>query len=91
MRSPSEVRKIRDSRDWRDRARPQQLLEYPYCQVCIEVDELEEAVQVDHIKPLEEGGEPFDKSNLQSLCFRCHVIKSSEEARQRNKAKSKAS
>ncbi|WP_374754761.1 HNH endonuclease [Dyadobacter soli] len=35
--------------------------------------------------PLEVGGAPFDPENLQSLCKRCHVIKSAEEARQRGK------
>jgi 5-methylcytosine-specific restriction enzyme A len=64
--------------------RPQQLLDFPYCQKCIEDDELIEAVHVDHIVPLEHGGEPFEKKNLQSLCLRCHVIKSAQEARRRN-------
>lgn len=82
-RTKAEVRKIRDCRQWRDQVRPQQLMDYPYCQKCIEKDELVEAVQVDHIIPLEEGGDPFAKRNLQSLCFRCHVIKSADEARKR--------
>ena len=85
-RTADEVRKIRDSREWRDRVRPRQLLDFPYCQICEEKGgSLIEAVQVDHIIPLEVGGAPFDCENLQSLCKRCHVIKSAEEARQRGK------
>jgi len=81
--SSSEVRKIRNSRTWRDRVRPEQLRLFPYCRICDEKDKLTEAQEVDHIKPLEAGGDPFDPSNLQSLCKRCHVLKSAEENRQR--------
>ncbi len=41
-----------------------------------------EAAQVDHIKPLGEGGSN-KKNNLQVLCACCHAIKSHAEARQR--------
>lgn len=83
-RTKEQVRRIRDCRHWRDRVRPQQLLDFPYCQTCIEKDELVPAKEVDHIIPLEEGGEPFDPANLRSQCKRCHVIKTAEENRQRN-------
>jgi hypothetical protein len=33
------------------------------------------AWEVDHIKPVSEGGEYFEKSNLQTLCVPCHRIK----------------
>ena len=83
-RTAAEVRKIRNCREWRDRARPQQLFDFPYCQICDEKNGAQiPAVQVDHIVPLEVGGAPFDPENLQSLCKRCHVLKSAEEARQR--------
>lgn len=65
--------------------RPQQLLDFPICQLCEEKGTLNDGVEVDHIIPLEVGGEPFESSNLQTLCKRCHVIKSAEEARQRSK------
>ncbi|MBO9612531.1 MAG: HNH endonuclease [Dyadobacter sp.] len=84
-RTAAEVRKIRDCREWRDRVRPQQLRDFPYCQICDRKGRLVEAVQVDHIVPLEVGGAPFDPKNLQSLCKRCHTIKSAEEARHRKK------
>ena len=83
IRTSQEVRKIRNSRQWRDRVRPLQLMDFPYCQNCEIKDKLTEATEVDHITPLESGGEPFNRINLQSLCKRCHVIKSAEENRSR--------
>lgn len=83
VRTSAEVRKIRNSRQWRDKVRPQQLLDFPYCEECHKKDALTEAVEVDHKTPLESGGDPYDPDNLQSLCKRCHVIKSAEENRQR--------
>jgi len=43
----------------------------PYCEHCGNP-----ATCVDHILPIEDGGHPFDYSNLQSLCFKCHNAKS---------------
>lgn len=34
---------------------------------------------VDHIEPLERGGDPFDPMNLQALCGECHRLKSRGE------------
>ena len=34
------------------------------------------ALECDHIVPLDKGGDPYDKANLQSLCRGCHVDKS---------------
>jgi len=42
---------------------------------------VEVATQVDHIVGLVEGGEPYDTSNCQSLCTRCHARKTKEEQR----------
>lgn len=81
----AEIRKIRDSAQWRNRTRPLQLRAFPYCQECDTKGELTEASQVDHIIPLEQGGAPFDSDNLQSLCFRCHVIKTAGENRKKRK------
>jgi 5-methylcytosine-specific restriction endonuclease McrA len=33
------------------------------------------AVMVDHIQPLSAGGARLDVGNLQSLCARCHALK----------------
>lgn len=37
------------------------------------------AEDVDHVKALEEGGEPFDENNLQALSHACHSRKTQKE------------
>jgi len=37
------------------------------------------ATDVDHINPIEHGGDPWARSNLQSLCHRCHSMKTRSE------------
>lgn len=37
------------------------------------------ATDVDHITPIEEGGEPYDLANTQSLCASCHGKKTRSE------------
>ncbi|WP_374159096.1 HNH endonuclease [Mycobacterium sp. G7A2] len=39
------------------------------------------ATEVDHIKPLAEGGREFDWENLQSLCHEHHLAKTAADAR----------
>lgn len=34
-----------------------------------------QAVLVDHIQPISRGGANYDVENLQSLCYRCHSVK----------------
>lgn len=34
---------------------------------------------VDHIVALRDGGEPFDRANLQGLCKKCHSEKTAKE------------
>lgn len=90
-RTRQEVKAIYTGRLWRDEVRPEQLRRFPYCQYCEEQGETPTlAVQVDHIVPLVDGGDPYDYDNLKSTCFRCHVIKTAEENRQRAKAKKAA-
>ena len=36
-------------------------------------------LEVDHIKPLEDGGSLYELSNLQSLCRSCHISKTRVE------------
>lgn len=84
-----DVRKIRDSRRWRHRVRPQKLLADPYCEYCWEKGRLTEATEVDHFTPLEAGGAPYDPENLKSTCKRCHGAKTGQENKERNKLKSK--
>ena len=36
-------------------------------------------LEIDHIVPMERGGDAWDRSNLQVLCSSCHVAKTREE------------
>lgn len=51
------------------------------CQECLRNGRATAANHVDHIKPKCKGGSD-DDSNLQSLCVRCHKIKTAREARE---------
>lgn len=37
----------------------------------------------DHIKELKDGGNKYDTNNLQSLCYKCHYVKTQEEKKKR--------
>ena len=41
------------------------------------------STDVDHIKAIEDGGDPWARSNLQALCAPCHSRKTSRELRAR--------
>ena len=45
------------------------------CRTCGKAGRLE----VDHVKPLFQGGEPFELGNLSSQCRDCHKKKSTQE------------
>ena len=51
----------------------------PLCVKCLENDIAEPAAVVAHITRIKAGGDPYDESNLQSLCHKCHNIKSAKE------------
>lgn len=53
------------------RIRAEVLWEHKICQNC----RVNPSSEVDHIKEIALGGDPFDKSNLQALCSRCHKEK----------------
>ena len=38
-------------------------------------------LECDHVVPLRDGGDPWDKSNLQTLCRPCHIEKSARDGR----------
>ena len=42
------------------------------------------ALECDHVKPIDQGGEPFDMDNLQALCRGCHVAKTARDRRQQS-------
>jgi 5-methylcytosine-specific restriction enzyme A len=46
----------------------------PLCVVCGKP-----ATDVDHIKPISQGGEPWAVGNLQSLCHGCHSVKTNAD------------
>ena len=50
------------------------------CQACLKDGIYTPATQVDHIIPKSEGG-TNDRSNLQSICKKCHDTKSINEAK----------
>ena len=59
--------------------RRKQLESYPFCSECLKIGKRSKAIIVDHIVPVKQGGDRFDSSNLQSLCWSCHSRKSIKE------------
>ena len=57
----------------------------PLCEYCLKEGKVVGMEIVDHIKPISEGGDPLHLSNLQSLCDKCHRIKTAKETHKRNK------
>ena len=49
------------------------------CQICLTTN----AEMVDHIIEVKDGGEQYNLENLQSLCNRCHAIKTKTEESKR--------
>ena len=66
------------SRRWRS-LRSLKLQQNPLCEECEKNGILRPADMVDHIVPINKGGAPLDMSNLQSLCNRCHAIKTARD------------
>lgn len=54
----------------------------PMCRACAAqgIDEL--ASEVDHLTPVEQGGDPWALEGTQSLCASCHARKTRREQRQ---------
>ncbi len=65
---------IYNTQRWRKLSKIQ-LAENPLCVSCMDKGITRLAKHSDHIIPIEQGGEPFDQANLQSLCIRCHSSK----------------
>jgi 5-methylcytosine-specific restriction protein A len=60
--------------------RAAQLLREPYCRVCAGRGYRTRATEVDHVTPHRGDRTLFyDESNLQSLCHRCHSVKTMTE------------
>ena len=64
-------------RMWK-RARKQALQRANFrCQQCAHAGRLE----VDHVRPLQWGGAPYELANLQALCRKCHLLKTAQQNR----------
>jgi 5-methylcytosine-specific restriction protein A len=50
---------------------------------CKQCGRVSKSNEVDHINPLERGGDGENMGNLQTLCKTCHDLKSKAEAKQR--------
>lgn len=53
--------------------------------VCVTPGCRRPATDVDHIVPHQDGGGRLDRSNLQSLCHRCHSKKTTRDVKQRKR------
>jgi len=67
-----------DSTRWRN-LRDMVIARHPLCEQCKSKGLTTIATQVDHILPIEEGGNPTDWTNLQPLCASCHSKKTRKE------------
>jgi 5-methylcytosine-specific restriction endonuclease McrA len=65
--------KIYSRKKWQ-LTRRKQLANEPLCRACGQI-----ATAVDHIVPLEQGGDPWSSDNLQSLCLHHHSVKTRQE------------
>jgi 5-methylcytosine-specific restriction protein A len=79
-RHKSKNRWVYDSHRWK-LIREKVLSIEPLCVMCRQDSRVTAATVVDHITPMNEGGDPFDMNNLQGLCASCHNKKSSHESR----------
>ncbi len=66
-----------------ERVRMMHLRAEPLCRRCASLGYTTPAMLVDHILPIADGGAVLDEDNLQSLCIRCHGIKTAEDLRKR--------
>jgi 5-methylcytosine-specific restriction enzyme A len=52
---------------------------HPLCEECQRKGVTTEGKVVDHVVPIKQGGDLYKIQNLQTLCDRCHAIKSGKE------------
>ena len=72
------AKRFYDSNLWK-RIRRAKLAANPLCELCFAKGIIEVAQEVDHIKPIEEGGSATDMDNLMSLSKSCHSKKTRRE------------
>ncbi len=61
-------------RNWRN-ARIAYLRKNPLCEKCKAEGVTKQALDIDHITPLSEGGKRLSFDNMMALCRRCHNAK----------------
>ena len=66
------TRDIYHSKEW-TATRKAYITQHPICEDCLTRDQYTTATEVHHIKPLSDGGDPYDTHNLRSLCHSCHM------------------
>ena len=71
-------KKFYQSKRWRNH-RKLFLQLHPLCVECEKKGIIRPAKVVDHIVRINDGGDPFDYSNLQPMCSSCHNKKSGRE------------
>lgn len=81
-RDNKETRKIYNTRRWRRVSERKRIID-PLCEECLINNTESYADVVDHITELSDGGEPYEYSNLKSLCHACHNRKTKKEAKKR--------
>ena len=74
--------KFYQSPPWR-KLRALKMAQQPMCQECELKGIIKPARVADHIIPINQGGEPLNIENLQSLCNTCHNRKSGRESHTR--------
>lgn len=72
---PPQAFRIYDSPAWRA-LRARVLREEPVCRLC----GINPSRDADHIIPVDQGGAPYDRDNVQGLCRPCHVAKTRAQA-----------
>lgn len=85
--------KFYNSTAWR-KLRAIKIAQTPCCEECerqgIITDATGRKGVIDHKTPINEGGEPLEMDNLETLCNKCHNRKSGREAHKKNKKDDKA-
>jgi len=74
-------REIYNSAKWK-RLRVAFLRAHPWCNHCPPTS-WTPATEVDHVLPIEDGGDPWDENNLRPLCRYHHAAKTAEDVKLR--------
>lgn len=75
-------RRVYNSKRWQ-RLRLSFLADSPLCVLCRAAGFTVGAVDVDHVVPIADGGDPWDRRNLQGLCKACHSRKTRADMHRR--------